>query len=71
MQDEFENVRCAIIKEDNKRRETSQGIVQQEGLSPVIPAYCTKSLTLKGSDFFHLTDIFPFIYINRMGADHF
>ena len=38
MQDEFENVRCAIIKEDNKRRETSQGIVQQEGLSPVIPA---------------------------------
>ena len=52
MQDEFENVRCAIIKEDNKRRETSQGIVQQEGLSPVIPAYCTKSLTLKESDFF-------------------
>ena len=38
MQDEFENVRCAIIKEKNKRRKTSQGIVQQEGLSPVIPA---------------------------------
>ena len=39
--------------------------------TPVIPAYCTKSLTLKESDFFHLTDIFPFNYINRMGADHF
>lgn len=37
MQDEFENVHYAIIKEDNKRRETSQGIVQQEGLSPERP----------------------------------
>ena len=45
MQDEFENVRCAIIKEDNKRRETSQGIVQQEGLSPVIPAELCGTLT--------------------------
>ena len=35
--------------------------------TPIIPAYCTKSLTLKKSDFFHLTDIFPFNNINRMG----
>ena len=34
---------CYIIEEDNKRRETSQGIVQQEGLSPVIPASGTQA----------------------------